>query len=171
MTTITAKSTIKTSKKRVWEAIADLGGVVNFNPYVANVYYSSDHQLGAGASRICEFGPGFGGLTIEETVIEWCEEESIILDIDFIKGFRPPLRDMRATIHIREDEGDTQVSFEMEYEPRLGILGRLFDRLVGYPRYQSMVSSVISGLKHYAETDQVVDLGTLQQIQMLMAPA
>ncbi len=68
MTKSSSEIRIDAPKEKVWEIIADLGGVRNFHPGVKKSYYTSDNSKGLRASRICEFLPGG---SVEESATEW----------------------------------------------------------------------------------------------------
>ncbi len=169
MTTFTASTQIDVPQERVWEMIADLGGVVNFHPFVTQSYYTSQQKEGAGASRICEFGEN---LSVEEKAIEWREGESYTVAVDFVKGMKPPIRDMRGTMTVKPDgNGGSIASILIHYQPRFGIVGQLMDRFMIRSRYETMIPGMMQGLKHYAETGEVVNPKVLKRLQPLLATA
>ncbi|MGF1473269.1 MAG: SRPBCC family protein [Rubrobacteraceae bacterium] len=160
MTTIAKNVRIGAPKERVWKLLADLGGVVNYHPFVTNSYYETEQESGAGASRVCEFGPDSA---VQERAIEWKEGKSYTLAIDFTKGRKPPIQNQRARVSVREAGGGTLAAIEMSYEPKFGPAGALMDRFVMRPRFEKLLSGVMAGLKHHAETGEPIDRGFLER--------
>ena len=92
MTHIAGEVHIDAPKDRVWDILADLGGIKNFSPGVTDSHYNPGDERGVGASRHCDLKP-FG--SVEETAILWNEGESYTLRLHDGKrlppsGMRPP---------------------------------------------------------------------------------
>jgi hypothetical protein len=160
MTTIKSQVQIEAPAERVWGLLADLGGVVNYHPFVTRSFYNTEQETGTGASRVCEFGPGSA---VEERAIEWKEGESYTLAIDFIKGPKPPVRDQRARVSVGKSVDGTLATIEMSYKPKLGPLGMMMDRLMIRPRFEKILAGVMAGLKRHAETGEPIDQGFLKR--------
>ena len=168
MTTITGSTRINAPKAHVWELIADLGAVANFHPFATGSHYTSQQKTGDGASRICEFGPK---LTLEETAVEWREGEMYTVAVDFIKGTKPPINDMRGSMALRADGDATIATITINYQPRFGIIGQIMDRVMIQPQYRKILPAVMQGLKHHAETGEVVDENLLKRISVVAQAA
>lgn len=167
MTSIAAETRIAAPKEKVWEILANLGDVARFHPFVTRSYYHAGSRLeGVGASRVCEFGPD---MAVRETAREWRQGESYILGIEVLKGMKPPIRDFQGHLSVREAAGGCVARIEMRYEPTLGPLGWIMDRLMIRPRYAKMLPGIAAGLKHYAETGETMDVGVLKRISRSMA--
>ena len=85
MISVSRKLQINAPKEKVWAAIADLGGVFQFQPAVTASHYTSDEKSGVGAARVCELPPDPNNpnaiKSVAEIVTEWNEGESFILDV------------------------------------------------------------------------------------------
>ncbi len=163
MTTVSAEIHINAPKKRVWEIVADLGAVSNFHPFVPKSYYDSVSKSDIGASRVCELNPN---MALKETVLSWHDGESYVLEVEFVKGQKPPVNDLQARLSVKEINGGTLVTLQMSYQPRFGPIGWLIDQMMIKPQYKKMLPSIVDGLKHYAETKEVVDLNVLKRIKL-----
>jgi hypothetical protein len=163
MTTVSATIHIDALTERVWEVVADLGAVATFHPYVTHSYYSSQPKAGPGARRVCELGPK---MAVEETVVDWRAGQSYTLSVAFVKGQTPPIRDFQATVAVQPDGVGTQASIVAAYQPKFGLFGWLLDRLMIKRQYSTMLPNVLAGLKHYAETGEVVDGSFLKRSQI-----
>lgn len=154
MTRIEHHIHIQQSLEQVWQVLADLGGVSRFHPYVEKSYFTSPLKTGVGAARACEIR---GGIKVIETSTHWDVLKSLTLNIQFVEGQKPPIRDARATLKVAQEGGKVRVDMVMQYTPFFGPLGLLLDQLLIRPQYERMLPRVLSGLKHHLETGQVVD--------------
>ncbi|MCH8269280.1 MAG: SRPBCC family protein [Acidobacteria bacterium] len=167
MTHLSSEIRIKAPKEKVWAILADLGGIQNFHPGVKKSYYTSETKEGLGASRVCELIP-MG--KIEESVTEWREGEEITLAI-FPKEKAPPFQTAHGRVALRQDGQGTIVTLTVDYALKFGPLGSLMDVLMVRPQFRKAVPGVLAGLKHYAETGELVDRQVFKRIQHVAVPA
>lgn len=147
MPTLTDTIFIDDSRERVWETIADLGGIQSFHPGVSRSYYLTDQKEGLGASRRCELIP-LG--TVDETAVDWHQGEGFTLTIT--PGPKaPPFKYATGRMWIEERETGTLVGLEIDYQLRFGPLGRVLDRLLVAPQLKKVVPRVLKGLKRFQE--------------------
>ena len=151
MTLVTGEVHIDAPKDRVWEILADLGGIKNYHPGVTDSYYNQGDKTGVGASRHCDLKP-FG--SVEETAIEWIEGESYTLLLHDGKRV-PPFKRATGRLAIQPNGSGSVVTMELEYDLKFGLIGRLMDVLVVRSQFSKVVPAVLSGLRKYAETDQL----------------
>lgn len=149
MTRIAGEVHIDAPKDRVWDILADLGGIKNFHPGVTDSYYHPGDEKGVGASRHCDLKP-FG--SVEETAILWNEGESYTLRLHDGKRV-PPFRNATGRLAVQPSGSGSVVTMELEYDLRFGLVGRLMDRVVVKSQFSKVVPSVLSGLKKYAESE------------------
>ena len=168
MKTVNQEIYINAPKSQVWDVIADLGGIVNFNPFVTDSYYVTDAKQGIGAGRICELGPDS---TVNETAIAWNEGESFTLDVQFTKGQKPPVNSFHGSVSVREHGSGTVAAMTIEYAPKFGPLGKIMDVTVLRSQFNKLLSSVLKGMKHHIETGESVDPQVLSQIESAPVPA
>jgi len=168
MTTIYKEIELNIAKERAWEIIADLGGIVNFHPFVTNSYYTSDSLAGEGAARVCEFGPS---QVINERAIAWNDGENFTLDISFIKGPKPPVNYLHGTMGVRETANGSAVYLEIEYQTKFGPIGAIMDRMMMRPQYEKLIDGVMKGLRHYTDSGETVNLDVLKRISVAVSPA
>ena len=139
---------IRARKDVVWRALADLGEVQQFHPFVKKSYYVSDHKSGIGASRHCDLKPGG---RVEEEVTDWQDGDSLTLTIS--RGEKmPPFKVNRFRQTLREENGETVLRMEVDYEIKYGLLGRVLDKLIF--RYQlsgRLIPVYLKGLKRFVE--------------------
>ena len=138
---------IDASKERVWETIADLGGIQSFHPGVSRSYYLTDQREGLGASRRCELLP-MG--TVDETAVDWQQGREFTLAIT--PGPKaPPFKHANGRMWIEEQGTGTLVGLEIEYRLKFGPLGRLLNHLMVEPQFRKVVPRVLNGLKRFQE--------------------
>jgi hypothetical protein len=110
-------------------------------------------------------------MTVEETAVDWRAGASYTLSVAFVKGQALPIRDFLATVAVQPDGTGTLVSLIVEYQPKFGVLGRLLDQFMIKPQYEQMLPNILVGLKHYAETGEVVDGSFLERLRVAGARA
>lgn len=148
MTELKDEIRIAAPKQRVWQTLADLGGIHHFHPGLKDSYYLSDERDGVGASRRCELE--LAG-QLDERVVEWVEGEVLALDIVGTRGM-PPLRDSGGRFSLREEGDDTVVALTLRYEVGLGVLGPIIDALMMRRQFERTVPAVLRGLKRHVES-------------------
>ena len=147
MTHIKRQTTINAPQAQVWEVIADLGAVQDFNPNVSRSYYNSGPRTGVGASRHCDLTVGG---SLEETAIAWKDGESFTLELHGGK-LTPPFQGAEATFRLHPEGGRTRVTVDLEYSMKYGLLGALMDRILVQNRFGNALGTTLDALKKYVE--------------------
>ena len=155
MSKVSREVRINAPKEKVWEALADFGGIQIFNPSVIKSYTINSKNEGVGASRRCELN--IPGSHIDERVTEWVDGEKMVIEIyDGKKA--PPFKRAFATISIREDGPNTTIATGViEYKLKFGPIGALMDVALVKPQFGKGFGGLMAGLKHYVETGESVD--------------
>lgn len=153
MTTITHEVRINAPKEKVWDILADFGGIYKFNPGVSDSYSTSSANEGVGATRHCDLLPAG---SIEERIIEWNEGRDYKIEIYEGKG-APPFKSAIAHLKIQPGGDGTRVKMHLDYSLKFGLFGSLMDRLLVKQQFSKAVPGILAGLKHYVETGEVVD--------------
>jgi ribosome-associated toxin RatA of RatAB toxin-antitoxin module len=166
MATMTQSIIIPASKEKVWAKLADLGGVVQYHPFVSNSYYYTSDQEGIGAGRVCEFP---NGMKIKETASQWQPGEEYTLNITFEEGPTPPMRNVQATLNVQEVENGTKVQIVMSYDMRFGFVGELMNQMMIRKQYGNMIDGMLKGLKHNVTTGENMDIQVLKRISPVPA--
>ena len=142
---------INARKEKVWEVLADFGGVSNWAPTVVSAYSTTEANGGVGAGRHCEV-KSLG--SIEERIAEWDEGRSYSYDI--VDGVPAPMKYARNTVSVRPDGDGTLVIFALEFEMKFGPVGALLERLAIRPLLRKTLTGTLAGLKHHVETGEVI---------------
>lgn len=131
----------------VWEVLADIGGIADWNPGVMRSYVSGDRAGKVGAARHCDLG---GKNYLDEEVVEW--EEGRLLTMRVV-GSNMPFKTADIRFTLSSDGDGTAVTVAPDYSLKGGMLGRLMDALVVRRMYSRGMDALLSGLKEHVEAD------------------
>lgn len=147
MTTLHHSVTIKASKEKVWQVLTNLEEVARYNKMVKAAKYVSDNKTGVGSSRECEIDKGH----IKERVTAVNEEKSISMEL-YESNW--PLKFMRWTTEISQNGEITLMKQVTEYEPGIGIMGKIMNALVMKRKFGKILDSLFNDMKIYIESKQ-----------------
>jgi len=154
MQTVIVTRIVHASQDTVWQLIDDVTKVVDWHPMVASVDLLSDAPTGLGAARRCNF---HDGTSVEEKVTERVEGQRIRVALS---EFSMPMKRFDAQISLTPaSDQTTQVTFEMFYEVKFGVLGKAMNVLMVRGQMSKLLNTVLAGLDHHAATGQLVGEG------------
>jgi hypothetical protein len=138
--------------ERLWEILADLTAVADYNPGIAAARLKGGQAKGKGAQRECDLVPK--GKVVER-VIEWQEGQALGLEIVESDW---PIHFMRWVTRIEPYGGASRVKQRLEYRVKFGLLGWVLDRLVMRRKITEGVDAALQGMIRKAEaaSDPVV---------------
>jgi uncharacterized protein YndB with AHSA1/START domain len=142
---------INATKEQVWAVLSDFGGIYRWNPGVRNSFSTSDIKQGTHATRRCELLTGDDYL--DERVLEWVEGESFKVEI---YETNLPLHKNIVAFSIEPTDGGTIVTVTPDYALKYGPVGWLMDRIMVRQLFNGGMEDLLSGLKYYVETGEVV---------------
>lgn len=149
MTVLKNETIIEVPTSNVWSVLLNLEEVARYNNMVTTAHYISSIKNGIGAERKCTLKNGF----VQERVTDIKKNQSISMEITTSSW---PLKYMRWTTEIVALESErTLVRQTSIYEPGMGILGKLMDRLFMKKQMQITLDSVFEGLKNYLEEESL----------------
>lgn len=165
--TVTTENVINLPPNQVWERLSDLSLAHNYVPGIIKTEIVTSEIQGVGTSRRVYQGRS---RFLQETVIDWREGGGFTLRLH--KGERDsPFKNSRFDYHI-EPNGDaqtqadaTKVILTMSYEPPLGIVGDVMDRLLLHGLIQKAITDVGLSMKHYYETGLTPSKATIKQMR------
>ena len=163
MTYIEKEIRINAPKERVWDILADFGGVVKYNPGISDSYSTSKSNEGSGATRHCDVLP-MG--SIEERITDWKEGEGYGIEIFDGKKIAP-FKYAQAQIKVRSEGNQTIASIFFNYQLKYGPVGWLMNNLVVKSQFNKALPGLLEGLKFYAETGQQATREALKQAHAL----
>ena len=156
MTTLSAKVRIDAPRDVVWDALADFGGTWKYNPNVTTSRSLSEANSGVGAERHCDLT--FAGATVQERILEWDDGEGYALEI-YDGDKLPPIKNIIARLSVSEENGHTVAEGTMSYDTKFGPIGWIMDRLMVRTQFGRAWQGIFAGLKHHAETGDLVEKG------------
>jgi uncharacterized protein YndB with AHSA1/START domain len=155
MSKVTRQVTINAPQEKVWEVLADVGGIYKWNPGVSYSHSTSENDQGEGATRHCDLQNAGGYL--EEKVIGWREGEGYTIDV--YESSLPIKRNVVEFL-VRPEGDGTLVKVTVDYELKYGPVGALIDTLIARRQYQKGFGELLAGLKYHVETGKEVGEGT-----------
>ncbi len=164
---ITYETTIDASPDRVWQILNDFGNVARFHPLVLESHSLSDLAGGQGAERRCDFGKG---VALYERIVACTEGRSMDVDIYEREGMPSAVRSMNAHFELAPVARGTHVvgTIEAVISPKIAamVMGPIMKRQLTKGWRQ-----LLAGLKHHAETDELVDLESSIDVESVAAVA
>ena len=142
---------INATKEKVWEVLADFGGIYRWNPGVRHSYSSSEASHGLLATRHCELLNGDDYL--DEDILEWHEGEGFKVNI---YETNLPLHRNVVEFSIEADGSGTMVTVAPNYTLKYGLLGRLLNQIVVGRKFKEGMEDLLAGLKYHIETGEPV---------------
>ncbi len=164
MTHIKESIRINASKDKVWELLADFGGIIKFHPGLRDSYSTSTRKGGVGASRHCDLLPAG---SVEERIIEWKDGQEMLVQIFDGKGVPPfDFDSTKAHITVQEKDVDTIVTMDFNYRLKYGLIGAIMNNAMVKPQFQKVLPNLLKGLKYYAENGKKASRKELKQVQI-----
>lgn len=143
---------INASKKKVWDILADFGGVSKWNPMVSHSVTVSASKNGVNCERDCTI-PQMG--TLHERAVEWDEGNSMLIEV---KGLAPNIKSNYSKWTLKGEGNMTIFTMSLDME----LDGVEKERKEFEEQMRPSLKMVAQGLKHYAETGQAMPLPTPQ---------
>ena len=146
MSTFSERITIDAPANAVWNALADIGAIHQWNPGVVHSHTTTSGEVGLGSGRRCELG---GKNYLDEKVVEWTSGTALTLRI-VATNLPFKTADIRFTL---EDRGrETWVTVSPEYTLKFGVLGSLLDAVFVRSQYRRGMVNRLQGLKQHVES-------------------
>lgn len=147
MRVLTEQIDILASHDSVWAVLEDFGGVSDWAPYMNRSKLVGSQQTGVGTRRIMHHDWGFN---FEEAVTQWEHGRGYSFDV-----YRAPypMKDVHEDWSANHDNGLSTVTTRVKYSMRLGMLGRLIDRILVQYVVRREMRSGLRGLKQYVERE------------------
>lgn len=141
MAKVTVNRTINAPLEKVWESWDDFGDIYKFNPNLKNSYLLKGSQSsGKGAKRQCDINDGKNW--IREEVVDYVPRKR--MKIHIYEGTMP-LKVAIATLSFQQiNNHQTKVTMDMDFEPKMGILGKLMIPIMK-PKFKGMLDSLLAG--------------------------
>lgn len=153
MTIIERSLAIKASQEQVWNKLADLGGIQEYNPGVKKSYCNTELTQGSGSGRICEFhGVGI----VSEVATEWRAGEGYTLKIVPIEKI-PFFKEGHARFTLEQKGGVTHVHLHFEYSVKGAFIGNLMNKFAIKSQFEKGFDGLLKGLKRHIEEGKHIE--------------
>ena len=145
MATFSTAIEIDAPVEKVWETLADIGNIYQWNPGVK--FSRTNNEIsGLGGSRHCELP---GKRFLEEDVVEWEERKALTMRV---VGTNLPFERADIRFTLEGEGGHTQVTVSPHYEVKYGVLGKMMDAVILRPTYRMGMKGLLEGLKRFTES-------------------
>ena len=159
MTTVKSDIKINAPKNEVWDIIADLGAISDYHPFATQSRYITQEKEGLGAARYCYVLPD---IEVNETVSNWVSGQTIAVDLDFLGGQVPPVKNVNNTLTLSSaEDGDSEVEMVMTFD--FDGDSQMEEEIK--KQFKTLMDGANRGLKHYAETGELVDFNLLSKLE------
>jgi hypothetical protein len=147
MRVLTEQTSIQAQDEELWSVMADFGGVYKWAPYMHKSALVGRQMTGVGT---CRFLRHVWGFILEEVVTEWTEGKGFSFDV-----YRAPypMKNVHESWIAGRENGHATVLTRVNYEMRLGLLGRLLDWILVRHVVQREMRTGLLGLKKYVEKE------------------
>jgi hypothetical protein len=148
MTTITKDIQINAPKEKVWQILSNLETVQDYDPFVVKSFYTSDIQVGVGASRQCDWEGGY----VKERITAWNPGQGYSLDVYEDSTPDSPLENQVAHFALHENEQGTIVTMTFQYNLKADV--PVDPQEIEQMWAEETLPGILAGLKHYVETGE-----------------
>ena len=153
MAELTRQVTVDAPKERVWEVLADFGGVSNWAPTITESRSLTEANEGVGAERTCDHVK-MG--TLEERIVEWEEGERYAYIVT--KGLPMPMKSLKNDWSAASANGATRVDLRMVFETKFGPLGTMMEAMMLRRMMRKEMGISLAGLKYHVETGKTATM-------------
>lgn len=154
MTTIERTIIIDAAQQAVWDKLADLGSIQDFNPGVKKSFYNTDMTTGEGAGRICEF---HGAGIVNEKAVQWDDGKSFTLRIVPVEKIPFFKQGNAQFILTRLADNRTKVYVKFDYKVGAGPIGALMNNIAMKSQFAKGFDGILKGLKKHLEEGTLID--------------
>ncbi len=150
MTKVIREVLVNAYKENIWEILANLESVQQYDPGVTAARYLTEAKEGVDAARHCDL---VDGDFVKERITAWSPEEGYSIAVYEGGNAFAPFQSQEGRFILTDAQGGTAVRMELTYQLQPDVPGeREIEAQMG-----ELVAGTLSGLKHYAETGQPVE--------------
>jgi len=146
MTTFTETIKIAAPIADVWDILADIGSIAEWNPGLVGSN-ATNEITGLGATRFCDID---GRQNLDEEVVHFEPQRAITFRIT---RSTLPFRQADIRFTLTPEGQTTLVEASPEYLLKYGVIGKLLDKAVVSKMYRKGMKGLLSGLKERAESN------------------
>ncbi len=145
MTVLENSIHIEAPPEKVWAVLASIDVLDQYDPVVKKSEIISQERTGSGASRRCDLAKG-----------GWFKEKVVTFEPHRAISFELfectlPVRRLKHDYTLMAEGSGTLVRQRMEYELKMGLVGRLMDAVMVRRKWDAGIKAFFAGLKQYVE--------------------
>ena len=141
MGTFATTVTINAPVTAVWETLADVGNIYQWNPGVKASHLTTDQAEGIGACRTCDLG---GKNYLDEQVVTWEPEHKLTMRIT---GTNMPFKTADIRFTLQDNGSSTDVTVSPIYELKYGVIGQFMDLFFVKSTYEKGMIGLLKRIK------------------------
>lgn len=157
MAKVTVSRTVNAPVEKVWASWDNFGEIYKFNPNLQHSHLIQGSQAtGKGAKRQCDINDGKNW--IREEVLEYVPNQT--MKINIYEGTMPLKREI-ATLNFKPiSNHQTEVTMIMEFEPKMGILGKLMVPMMK-SKFKGMLNALLAGNEAFVTQGKMVNAAVI----------
>jgi ribosome-associated toxin RatA of RatAB toxin-antitoxin module len=146
MATIQNEIRINAPMERIWEALADIGRLDQYDPTVKKCSLVTESRTGLGAKRRVEMLDGKNWF--EEKVSIFEPMEALAFELTACSF---PIESLTHSYSFEKGRDSVTVRQVMNYDVKFGFFGKILDGLMIKKQSDAGIKKFLSGLKAYTE--------------------
>ena len=155
MSLITITRTFPQSPEVVFATLNDFAGIHRFHPLLeSSPLVDGTPAGGAGSERICAL---YDGNTLHERITDAVPNRS--MDIEIVDTSMPMAKGNGGYRLEPTADGGTEVTMTMDFELKMGLLGKALDRLVVGRKFKGNLELLMAALGEHLETGADIPRG------------
>lgn len=150
MTKVVREVLVDASREKIWEILANLESVQQYDPGVTAARYLTEAKEGVDAARHCDL---VGGDFVKERITAWSPKEGYSIAVYEGGDAFAPFQSQQGRFILTGAQGRTTVRMELTYELQPDVPGEQEIEA----QMSELIGGTLAGLKHYAETGEPVE--------------
>ncbi|MCP4806155.1 MAG: SRPBCC family protein [Proteobacteria bacterium] len=155
MSNIVVTRTYAQSPAVVFATLNDFAGIHRFHPLVEmSPLVEGMPATGAGSERVCHM---YDGNTLHERLVEVEQDKSLVVDI--VDTSMPMAKGAGRFDLAPTDDGGTELTMTMDFELKMGILGKALDALIVGRKFRGNLELLLAALDEHLATNESIPKG------------
>lgn len=155
MSLISITRTYPQSPSVVFAALNDFAGVHRFHPLLeSSPLVDGTPETGVGSERVCNL---YDGNTLHERIVE--AELNKSLTVEIVDTSMPMAKGGGRFDLTPTAAGGTELTMTMDFELKMGLLGKALDRLVVGRKFKGNLELLLAALGEHLKTGETIGRG------------
>lgn len=155
MSLISITHTYPQSPSEVFAALNDFAGIHRFHPLLeSSPLVDGTPATGVGSERVCNL---YDGNTLHERIVE--AEQDKTLTVEIVDTSMPMAKGGGRFDLAPTADGGTELTMTMDFEMKMGLLGKALDRLVVARKFRGNLELLLAALGEHLATGATIGRG------------